>query len=414
MNIEEKLEIANKLQKHHYFFRAFWDIGTPIVGKFEDLDTAAISFNETGDAVHLLINEDYWRSLNEHTKLFLICHEMLHIVLQHGYRFIEYFKTPKFQTMNIAADVVINEMLVSAFGFNRSILNTDLSTNGCWLDTVFDQSLRVKVGESTEYYFHLLNKNPPKTATSAIDQHRIMDAEELKELSDILQDDGVIDLIDPTFIEGVGIDDRRSILAGKGHGNWQTVQVTKKRKSKWETVIKKWESNNIKETINSTERWDRVNPRYSQIIGNGIHLPTEHKVLTEYEEKDKLDVFFFLDTSGSCIHLKNRFFSAARSLNPKKFNIRMFCFDDKVEEIDIKSNKVYGGGGTCFRIIENKIQQIVKSEKIKYPHAVWVITDGYGTPVNPEKPDKWFWFLSANYRNLIPKKSKVFMLSDYE
>lgn len=169
-----------------------------------------------------------------------------------------------------------------------------------------------------------------------------------------------------------------------------------------------------KETIDETERWERVNPRYSQIISNEIHLPTNCKVLEEYKEKNKIDVFFFLDTSGSCINLKDRFFKAAKSLDPKKFNIRLFCFDTMVQETTLESGRVWGGGGTSFSIIERHIQSVITSEKKKYPKAVFLVTDGMGDNVIPEKPERWYWFLSYNYKQYIPAKSKTFMLSDYE
>jgi predicted metal-dependent peptidase len=85
-----------------------------------------------------------------------------------------------------------------------------------------------------------------------------------------------------------------------------------------------------------------------------------------------------------------------------------------VEETSLKSNKIYGGGGTSFNIMENKIQSIMKSENKKYPKAVFVITDGYGNKVSPEKPEKWYWFLSANYTHYIPSQSKTYKLSDFE
>ena len=120
-----------------------------------------------------------------------------------------------------------------------------------------------------------------------------------------------------------------------------------------------------------------------------------------------------MDTSGSCFNLAERFFKAALTLNPKKFNIRLFCFDCSVVETDIKSQKLYGGGGTSFKAIEDKIQEIVgKGEK--YPHAVFIITDGYGNKVIPQFPKKWHWFLSENYLNFIPKESHKYMLNDFE
>jgi hypothetical protein len=134
----------------------------------------------------------------------------------------------------------------------------------------------------------------------------------------------------------------------------------------------------------------------------------------EHEEEGKIDVWFFADTSGSCYHLKERFFKAARSLDPARFNVRLFCFDTRVEEVDIQGNRIYGGGGTSFTIIEKKIQEVMRNEEVKYPEAVFVITDGWGNPVNPEIPNRWYWFLTTDWIKCIPKESLIHKLKDYE
>jgi predicted metal-dependent peptidase len=416
MNTEEKLEIAQKLQSHHYFFRSFWDIGAPVVGKFDNLPTAAISFDEKGEAVSFLINEDFWNSLNEESKLFLVCHEMCHIILEHGRRFSEYIGTNDIERMNRAADVVINEMLCESFGFFRNNLDTRIKDEGCWLNTVF-KKVKVDSHESTEYYFNKLKEEDPDSKNSffSIDSHIVLTEEQQEQLQDFLQKNGVSDSIDSDFIDKLPQKEKENLSrSASGTGSWFTVDVKKKKKKKWESVIKKWENSMKKDTVEETERWERVNSRYSQIISDKIHLPTNCKVLDEYKEKNKIDVFFFLDTSGSCINLKDRFFSAANSLDPKKFNIRLFCFDTRVVETSLSSGRVYGGGGTSFSIIERHIQSVIKTEKKKYPKAVFLITDGLGDIVHPEKPDRWYWFLSYNYRSCIPSKSKIFMLSEYE
>lgn len=416
MNTEEKLEIAGKLQKYHYFFRSFWDIGTPVVGEFPDLPTAAISFDLKGEALQFLINKTFWESLNEETKMFLVCHEMSHIILQHGKRFAEYLGTKDCERMNRAADVVINEMLCDSFGFIRENLLDSLKKDGCWLDTVF-QKVKVESNESTEYYFNKLKEEDQNSERSffSIDSHSVLSEEELESLGEFLEKNGVLENIDSDFIDKLPEKEKAEISRSAfGSGSWSVVNVKAKTKKKWESVIKKWESSMKKETIDEMERWERVNPRYSQIISNEIHLPTNCKVLDEYTEKNKIDVFFFLDTSGSCINLKDRFFKAAKSLDPKKFNIRLFCFDTRVVETTLESGRVYGGGGTSFSIIERYIQTLMLSEKKKYPKAVFLITDGMGDKVQPEKPDRWYWFLSYNFRNCIPAKSKIFMLSEYE
>jgi hypothetical protein len=417
MNYQERLEISQKLQSYHYFFRAFWDIGNPTVGKFDNLHTAAITFDEQGNHLNLLINEDFWNFLNEDTKLFLICHEILHILLEHGHRFSEYMGTPEFSNMNIAADVVINETLITSFGFNKFDLNNELGENGCWLSTVFKDDKKCLPNQSTEYYFNRLPKDI-ENKYFAIDSHRVLTPEQHQQMQDVIDASGVMDKIDESFTKKLPSNTETTKLkqsaAGKGSGSWLNIHAVTKKKYKWETVIKKWESQFIRDDINTQERWERVTPRYSQLISDTISLPTENWILNDFKDKHKIDVWFFLDTSGSCIGLKDRFFTAARSLNTDRFNIRLFCFDTSVVEIDIKQNKVYGGGGTSFGIIETKIQNIIKSENVKYPKAVWLITDGYGVTVNPEKPGRWYWFLSNDYRHYIPTESKIFKLSDFE
>ena len=124
MLTEEKIEIAKRLQEYHYFFRAFWDIcDINFVDNKSDIDTAAVMFNDAGNCISLEINKKFWDNLNEMSKTFLICHECLHVVLEHAKRFIEYYNKPEFQSMNVAADVVINELLVTQFGFNRKAID---------------------------------------------------------------------------------------------------------------------------------------------------------------------------------------------------------------------------------------------------------------------------------------------------
>ena len=81
MEILEKLDIARELQNFHYFFRAFWDIGEPIVDDFPNLETAAISFDKEGNSIQFLINSNFWESLDNYTKSFLICHESFVVLL---------------------------------------------------------------------------------------------------------------------------------------------------------------------------------------------------------------------------------------------------------------------------------------------------------------------------------------------
>lgn len=422
MKIEEKIEIANKLQQYDYIFRAFWDLGVvEFVDDDHDVKTAAICFDDAGVEMQMIINKTFWENIGEHAQLFLICHECLHVLLQHGKRFLEYLNTVKFKSVNIAADVVINHMLVDSFHFDRDQLKTEgLMTDdapGCWIDTVFPDQ-KVRYNQSTEYYLAHIKDDSHET----LDFHIILDENELEDLYDLVNASGITDHITSDFIEKLGdsVEAQESLNspAGVGIGNWNTYKVKATRKKKWETVITKWENRVKKSDYVMKSRWERTSPRYSELFSqNGnIMLPSDNFIISEYFKPDKIDVFFFLDTSGSCISLAPRFFKAAKSLDKKRFNVHLFSFDTVVKEVDIKTGRVHGGGGTSFHIIESKIQQVLKRDKKSYSKiAVFCITDGYGDHVNPEKPEKWHWFLTnGSSKSYIPRQSKTYQLKDYE
>jgi len=184
-----------------------------------------------------------------------------------------------------------------------------------------------------------------------------------------------------------------------------------KTKRKWETVIKKW-SRKYKEDERDSEQWARTNRRYAA-LGSHLLLPTE--VADEHKSETRIDVWFFQDTSGSCYGFRDRFFAAAKSLPQDRFNIHLYCFDTQVYATSLESGKLYGFGGTSFDILENHIQNQLRQGAIKkYPEAVFVITDGYGNNVRPERPKNWYWFLSTDCTHCIPNECNIFSLSEYE
>lgn len=416
MNTAERLYFAKELQKHHYFFRMFWDIGEPIVDDFKDLPTAAIEFDLKGNSVKFLINKTFWNSLDNNTKLFIICHEMFHILFEHGKRFVEYLGTKYVKQMNYAADVVINEMMCKHFGFFRNELDERISEKGCWLDTIFPDN-DVPSEQSTEYYFNLLKhvETLPDDMFS-FDEHRILSEDDAESITNLLVESGAISELKKSPGFSSLPSEVLETVAGCGEGNTITVDFKKVVKKKWESIIKKWEALEKKEEVKFDSRWERNDPRYSEILTSNTHLPYERRTIVKTKKKNKKDVFFFLDTSGSCISLANRFFKAAHSLDPKKFNVRLFCFDTRVKETSLDTRSVYGGGGTYFNIIESHIQGVVSSEKLSYPKAVFVITDGYGTSVSPQFPKRWYWFLAGSYTTkvFIPPDSQIFDLSNFE
>jgi uncharacterized protein with von Willebrand factor type A (vWA) domain len=173
----------------------------------------------------------------------------------------------------------------------------------------------------------------------------------------------------------------------------------------------------MKNNFKDVEQWARKHRRMSMIGGGSLFIPCEMEVEDMFEDIEKIEVFMFLDTSGSCAGYKDRFYKAAASLPPERFNLRLFCFDTSVKEMKLEDKKMFDGGGTYFHILEQKIQEIMKKENKKYPKAVFVLSDGYGDNVIPQDPSKWYWFLSDGWGYggvTVPANCKKFHLKDFE
>jgi len=409
-----RCEIAKAIEDHHILFRTFWDYGR---FQFDSKhSTAWVEFDADTGFVTFNFNPTFYTSIDAETRAFVAAHELLHIIFGHSK-----IKKPEVSqaNLNIALDIVINHYLTSFLGFNRDkVLNWN---KYCWVDTVFP-NMDIPATESWEYYLELLEKNATQPNVELVDNHTQMQDDESNSvqttLEKIIKTESLTEEEIKTLLHENSKEAKKLLAeAGIGTGIFKHIKLqARKQKSKWETIIKKWEMHKRTTEETSLERWDRKHRRFHDILeGRSCFLPTDVTIEEATFKPKQTTVFFFLDTSGSCYSLKDRFFSAARSLDPKKFKIRLFSFDTNVEELNINQGRIYGGGGTRFDIIESKIQSIMKQSNQKYPTSVWIITDGYGTSVSPKHPEKWHWFLTqGNTRNYIPKESKIYLLNDYE
>lgn len=418
MNNEEYLKMLQQLDGKHSVFYHMWLHGKPRFTK--EISTAAVAFNEEGQQIDFMLNPDFWESQNDSQKLFVLCHECLHIILDHGHRFF-WNKDIDFIKANKATDIAINHMCVNRLGFDRKEI--DPNSVYCWTDTVFPENTPAD-SMNSEWYYNSLNKlTESGEATSnsheaiTVDDHSKMSTkgieEKLKEISNELTEDEKKFIQD--FLEE-NSNNNNSNGTGTAPGSiWITADTKPvKKKRKWETVIKKWAMQYLKNTQEEESQWARINRRFV-MMSDDMFIPTEMEVEIEKREEQKIKVWFFQDTSGSCYGYHKRFFNAAKSLPEDRFDIRMFCFDTRVYETDLKSGKLYGFGGTSFSILERSIQATIKKENTEYPKAVFVITDGYGDRVMPAVAKNWYWFLTpSNSTAYIPAESKVFNLRDFE
>lgn len=409
---EEWLEIQEALLEHHSLFYKMGEIGRPFLTDITP--TACVTFNKDGNFINFLFNPEFWKKSTTYEKIFVVCHECLHVLLNHGKRF-KNSELP--EIANMAMDIVVNHSLMDRFGFVREKISG--WEEYCWVDTVFKSNKHktwsIATDETAEYYYNLLTSQVSKQILEklkTVDQHSF--SEEGAQ--------GIFDYLDKNLSEF----EKENLIkyaekhckdkkTGTSHGGMLhfTSKQKVKIKKKWETVVQNWSQKIIKNTDVEEEQWAKKHRRFLFVERN-LFLPSENEIEDLNFAENKLLVFFFLDASGSCWHLKERFFAAAESLPKNRFEVRLFCFDTKVIPTDITSRRMMGGGGTSFSIIEDHIQQIVKEEKITYPHAVWLISDGEGDAVTPEKPERWFWFLTDHSNTTyISNKSHTFKLSDF-
>lgn len=470
--------IAQTLDGFHGVFYQFWKMGKPFFTNM--VPTAAVSFNKEGVYTNFLFNPKFWAALNFRQRMFVIAHECLHVILNHGRRAT---LTPNRSMANIAMDLVVNHMLVNKFSFTRAdgpddvllrfheeqmaelkeklaaeaaqkalsgeiednnvdgdeesaeptvVVTTEIGeeeaeskdgkppVSACWLDTIFPGE-DIPTNQTYEFYYNLLKKRAKKMGCSVILLLNDHDGLSNKEFSDKiieklnknLSDDEkntLKDLIEKHFQQE---DENKSNKhAGTDAGcSWTFAKVSRvKPKKKWETVIQKWSRSMAYEDV-YVETWLRQNRRFAD-QPDDIMLPADMD--DEDKRHKRILVWFFQDTSGSCSGFVDRFFKAAMSLPPDRFDVKMHCFDTRVYETDLKSKKLSGFGGTSFSCIEDYIQSYCKANNVVYPKAVFVITDGYGDTVVPEAPKNWYWFLSEEYKDYVPKQSNCFLLKDYE
>lgn len=433
-NYSEIIELAYELDCHHSVFDKIWQLGKPTIN--EDIQTAQVEFNKDGNFMTFAINPTFWNSLSKHQKAFVISHECLHIILSHGLRMIDNYEDP---AINITMDIVVNHMLVNYFNFERHLV--DPNNKLIWIDNTFKPEDNIQENKCFEYYYSKIKKlrkeilqdlfknglldshgqSQDSQSNSQPDGQSDSKSESNPTESDIksIQDE-IFEYLNkemtPEAKEDLkdkldGSEKNKSTQAGTMPGSsWIIVNVSHvKKKRKWETVIKNWALKQLKDA--SKEQWAKTNRRYATLSGD-LLLPTEAE--TEGYEDQKIQVWFFQDTSGSCSHLAERFFKAAKSLPTDRFDVKLHCFDTKVYETELTTGILYGSGGTSFTCIENYIINYINNNKQKYPLAIFVITDGYGNKVRPKKPKNWYWFLSTNYKAYIPTESNIFELKDYE
>lgn len=431
LSLDEKMEISQFLSNHHTIFQTFWTVGKPIFSHV--IPTAAVGFDRFGHVLYMIINPDFWDSLDIINKAFVIAHECLHIILNHGKRGNEY---KDHETVNVSQDIVINEMLFKDFKFNKYQING--WENYCLVETVFSsEEIRehgIHTKGSFHYYMNILEK--AGTPKNTVDNHSGMNGSAGDNadgegggspIDQMLKDANLApeQMMNSLFEEvDDKMDDKTKFQLGKileeelksskagtsPLGAYLQINpnpVPKKRK--WETIVKDHIKSVLKYETVEKDSWISKSRR-SSLLGDELMMqgPWNHEV----PKKEKYKIVFFLDSSGSCYHLKDRFIDMMKSIPEDKFEILPYSFDCAVYPIDLKTGNVRGGGGTYFHILDAEIKKITNNSR--HPDAIFVVSDGDGDTFYPEKPKLWHWILTPRHSlRWIPAESIKHDMKDF-
>tara|TARA_E500000081_G_C6133024_1_gene354899 strand:- start:437 stop:1735 length:1299 start_codon:yes stop_codon:yes gene_type:complete len=427
ISFEERIELGQILSEHHSIFQTFWSIGRIM---FTDkIPTAAVGFDSAGDVLYMILNPDFWASLDLNNRAFVISHECLHVILNHGKRGKDY---KNHKLVNIAQDIVINEMLVNGFGFNKHDIKD--WEQFCFVETLFEQNTitekDIHTKGSFKYYYELLEDNEHNEDKETIDQHSNSEGldSEIQDLIDQMEEysqeacDYLTEEVNPTlsdkekveFAEQLNSEFEESKSSQAGNvplGANININLYKvKKNKKWESIVKDHIRSIVKTKFVEKPSWI-TRDRRSFCLDEELFTQGDWEV--QVPEKQKYNLVFFLDSSGSCYSYAQRFVNMLRTIPEDVFEIHAFAFDRRLYPIDLTTGEINGGGGTSFSLLNNYINKL--TQESKHPDAIFVLSDGDGDHFVPEKPKLWHWLLTPYHNTyLIPKESKLHKMADFQ
>lgn len=390
----DKLILLDQLEYHNLFFRTLWEVSEIYLCE-TTTETALVTIDD--DHIRFVFNPVFWNKHSLKFKLFVICHEQLHLMLDHINRLA--FNTGNIQLKNIAADISVNHMLIRNYDFDRDVDIPDWR-NFCWVDTVFIDKPNIPTNETAEYYYAQLISNNISCDQSTIDDHGKFDP---------ITNKAVTQAIDTASSQWVNQPPSNIPLEYwkeqiQSHIQNKVVQIVdiQPKKQSWKAVY-----NRIIKSIFEQKQidcWYSTDRRYT-LLPNDLMLPS----VREIDVYSKVKVHIYLDTSGSCVEDAKYFLNSSFTFDKDLFEIKRFGFDVNVYDIPNKPPyKLKGFGGTSFNCIQKHVNSCTQVD------AVFVFTDGDADLITPINPIKWFWMILPNgTKSNIYSKCNIIDLAKY-
>lgn len=457
-NISDFFKIKQRIEECDVFYSALYNLAN--VSYSDDVPTACITFDKDGNTLEMLVNPDFWDGLCDDAKTFVVLHELYHVVYDHGKRIIAL--GGDFKIGNIASDIVINHHIHEKVGLHREGFDWKPY---CWVETCFPDEENVPTDKSFEYYYNkLAQKNQLNDDAKLLGSHgdgekqenenkqegdkgkkadkkgkkankgssngntaSDFDPEHFSEAfkSIMEQNPDVAEQIteSPEFAEfGKGIKEHIPQAAPLGAGN-KGKQVEFKvtdEKPNFKKLMKLLIPKKKALKDDDYEAWIGTHRRYTSFLKQNPNMALPNIKEEEiFSNKDKKEVWIFMDSSGSCHDMFDTFSNIVVSLlKEKQVNCRAFAFGDDCEEVDIKNHHIsfYSGNDGGFDCIEEKILDIMKEDKIKYPDNVVVLSDGgvhFRLKNRIKQPKNWVLLIDNDHcHHLTPPSAKYFVVDD--
>lgn len=397
-----KRSISQSLEQYHKVFDTFWSLSEIYFGK--KTKTACVAFPPGGRS-HMIIGEAFWEGLNEDERLFVIIHECMHVLLDHGVRNARHLKGATPRLVNVAQDITINEMIVSLFGFPRGLLRD--WKNYCWIETCFEHPEEIEPNQVFMYYLRKLIELGVPEHVKLLDEH------------DDSDEGGYADDNDPDAFAGqlaqeLSWDELRALIEQLGPEGGRGIALSPFAVELERRIPAKVNFNGIVRGLKRTELRKRAQREQDSFARANRRLNSSTMMLPGRVEArpkpDKLLAAVFFDVSGSCMRYIEHFdrIRLAFEAEEKLFEVQTFAFDTNVKPV-LPGQKLSIGGGTHFHIIEQKCKELASERR--YPDCVVIITDGEGNPVHPTHPGRWIWLLTPPYKQtFIQHRSRWFAI----
>lgn len=342
----------------------------------ESIPTAAT------DGLSILFNPDFFMSLNKEEQVFLLLHEVGHVIFSHMTR--RGARDPR--VWNYAGDYVINAMLIER-GFKMP--------EGGLYDTRFNEM-------STDQVYDILIKENPKTEDRHMDiiEGACADTGDDKKggsgpaQSDTEKAAAAADLqnkIEDILVRAAVQSRMQGDKPGTIPGSIQIfLDKLLNPKLPWQTILRKY-MNNMNKVDYS---WRRPNRRY---------FPDHH--LPSLYSEALVDIAVAVDTSGSVSDEEfHRFVSEVASIfkshKPKK--ITLIQFDTSLRAInevhsldELKALKFTGRGGTLIKPVIDWVHE-------NKPQLMMIFSDGGFHHYNQPVKSPLLWMIHNNPKFTAP------------